>query len=259
MLSRFVSRRSVLAGAAASALAGAAQAQPSGSLKILTAGSTLPGMNACAKDFTRETDVALNVATDHGHNIRTAIAKGAADADVVVIPTEWINEAVAAGHADKSTMVPIGAVRIGAAMREDGYRLDFASMDGFRNALTIAPSVLLTLAPTGDHLMKVIERLGLTATVAPKLKRFDTATLLNRHIAENPNVGSIGFGPTTEIIAWRGKGVMLAGLIPDEIQVVLPYHAAMLTRTPSGDQARKLLAFLATSAARRHFTDSGVE
>ena len=31
--------------------------------------------------------------------------------------------------------------------------------------------------------MAVIERLGLTATVTPKLKRFDTATLLNKHLA----------------------------------------------------------------------------
>jgi len=51
----------------------------------------------------------------------------------------------------------------------------------------------------------------------------------------------------------------MAGNLPDAIQIVLPYQAGMLTRTPSAENARKLLAFLATPPARQHFRDSGVE
>jgi hypothetical protein len=40
---------------------------------------------------------------------------------------------------------------------------------------------------------------------------------------------------------------------------VLPYQAAMLKRTAAGTECRKLLAFLATPAARKYFHDSGVE
>jgi ABC-type Fe3+ transport system substrate-binding protein len=40
---------------------------------------------------------------------------------------------------------------------------------------------------------------------------------------------------------------------------VLPYGAAVLRRTQEREQARKLLAFLATSAAREQFLASGVE
>jgi len=40
---------------------------------------------------------------------------------------------------------------------------------------------------------------------------------------------------------------------------VLPYSAAILARTQAAEQARTLLAFLATPQARRHFLDSGVE
>ena len=131
-------------------------------------------------------------------------------------------------------------------------------MDALRRAFVSAEAVLLTLAPTGDHLMKVIERFGLTATVAPKLQRFDTATLLNRHLAENGTPGAIGFGPATEILAWRGKGVEWGGPVPDEIQIVLPYSAVMLSGAKA-EPAKRLLAFLATAPARKHFTDSGVE
>jgi molybdate transport system substrate-binding protein len=115
------------------------------------------------------------------------------------------------------------------------------------------------LAPTGDHLMQVIARLGLADTIAGKLQRFATSALLNRHLVESAGLGAIGFGPVTEIKSWRDKGVAYAGAIPDEVQVVLPYSAAVLTRAQSREQARALLAFLATAEARRHFLASGVE
>ena len=236
--------------------AGAQQAEKA--LKVLSAGSTLYGMRPAAELFTRGSGITVAVATDHGHNIEKAALSGQADADVVLVPNAMVAKLAAAGQI-AGEPVAIGAVRIGAAVREDAPRPDVSNMDALRRSLVAAQSVLLTLAPTGDHLMAVIERFGLKDTVAAKLKRFDTATLLNKHLADNPGPGTLGFGPTTEILTWRGKGVALAGVVPDEIQIVLPYQAAILKRTQAGDQARALLAFLATPAARKHFLESGVE
>ncbi|MBX9844918.1 MAG: substrate-binding domain-containing protein [Xanthobacteraceae bacterium] len=240
------------------ALAGPAVAQDYG-LKVLAAGSALHGLRPAAAQFTRESGIAVAVANDHGHNIRKHALAGEAQADVVLVPTEWAEEIVAAGRADKSTMLAIGAVRMGAVVKTGATRPDVASMDGLRCTFVSAEAVLLTLAPTGDHLMKVIDRFGLTATVAPKLKRFDTATLLNKHLAENGTSGAIGFGPATEILTWRGRGVEWGGPVPDEIQIVLPYSAVILSGAQADDGAKKLLACLATASARKHFTDSGVE
>ena len=239
------------------ATAGAQPASRAEGLKVLAAGSALHGVRPAAAAFTGETGIAVQAATDHGHNIRKHALAGETDADVVLVPTEWANELIAAGRADKATLIPIGSVRIGAVVRADAPPPDVSTMDALRRALVAADAVLLTLAPTGDHLMKVIERLGLTATVAPKLKRFDTATLLNQHLADNPGKGALGFGPATEILAWRGK-VAWGGPVPEEIQVVLPYSAVMLSRAQS-EPSRRLIAFLATPAARKHFLDSGVE
>jgi molybdate transport system substrate-binding protein len=227
-------------------------------LKVLAAGSALHGLRPAAAQFTRESGIAVAVATDHGHNIRKHTLAGEAQADVIVVPTEWADEIVKAGRADKSTQLPIGAVRMGAAIKAGAPRPDIANMDALRRAFVSADSVLLTLAPTGDHLMKVIERLGIAATVAPKLKRFDTATRLNKHIADNGTDKTLGFGPATEILAWRGKGVDWGGPVPEEIQIVLPYSAVMLGGAQA-ELSKRFLAFLATAPARKHFTDSGVE
>jgi molybdate transport system substrate-binding protein len=227
-------------------------------LKVLSAGSTLYGMRPCAELFTRNTGIPVEVATDHGHNIHRAALRGEADADLVLLPTDMITSIASAGLADKPSVIAIGAVRIGAAVRAGAPRPDVSTMDALRRALVVADAVLLTLAPTGDHLMGVIARLGLADAVAAKLERFETATLLNRRLAA-ASTGAIGFAPATELQSWRGKGIAWAGAIPDEIQVVLPYSAAILARTRAAEQAHALLAFLATPPARRHFLDSGVE
>jgi molybdate transport system substrate-binding protein len=229
------------------------------SLKVLSAGSALYGLRPAAEMFARNAGVAVQVATDHGHNIHRAAICGEADADVVALPADMIAALAAAGLADKDTTVAIGAVRIGAAVRADAPRPDVATMPALRRALLAADAALLTLAPTGDHLMRVIARLGLGDVIAGKLARFETSTLLNRHLVESAGTGAIGFSPATEIHAWRSMGVAYAGAIPDEVQVVLPYAAAMLVRTQAREAARALLAFLATPAAREQFIASGVE
>jgi molybdate transport system substrate-binding protein len=242
-------------------MADGATAQPArkpDALRVLSAGSALHGLRPAAALFASESGIAVDVQTDHGHNIRKHTLAGEANVDVIVVPTEWASEIVAAGRAAKSSLLAIGAVRIGAVVRADAPKPDVSTMPALRQALGSADAVLLTLAPTGDHLMQVIERFGLTATVTPKLKRFDTATLLNRHLVENADRGALGFGPATEILAWRDRGVAWGGPIPDEIQIVLPYSAAMLTGARA-DGSRALLAFLATPPARRFFLASGVE
>ena len=98
-----------------------------------------------------------------------------------------------------------------------------------------------------------------TEVIADKLRRFDTSTLLNRRLADRADTAAIGFGPVTEIKSWQGEGVVYAGALPDEVQVVLPYGAAVLRRTQEHEQAHALLAFLATPAAREQFLASGVE
>jgi molybdate transport system substrate-binding protein len=228
-------------------------------IKVLSAGSTLYGLRPCAEIFAHDSGIPVDLATDHGHSIHHAVLRGEADADVVVLPSDMVAALIAAGLADAQTAIAIGSVRIGAAVRADAPRPDVSTMAALRRVLTAADAVLLTLAPTGDHLVQVIARLGLTDEVAGKLQRFATSALLNRHLVESAGPGAIGFGPATEIKSWRDKGVAYAGAVPDEVQVVLPYSAVVLARTQAPEQARALLAFLATADARRHFLASGVE
>ncbi len=223
------------------------------SLRILSAGSTLHGVRDCAALGAQAVGIEIDVVTDHGHNIRDALQRGGTTADVVLLPANMIAVLSAKNLLQES--VALGTVGIGGVVRESEHVPQIATMAQLRDALTAADAVLLTNAPTGEHLMGVIAKLGLRDSVAGKLLHFDTSTKLNIALAAGSG-NALGFGPETEIRA--GKGVRWIGDVPMEIQIALPYAAAMATGTMQADAARRFLAFLATPAAREAFAKTGV-
>jgi len=216
-------------------------------LRILAAGSMLHGARACAAALGN-----IEVATDHGHNIRNAVGRDAVDADVVLIPADMIMELQSEGLVRDP--VPLGTVGIGGVVRLGSLMPKITIMTELRDAITAADAILLTHAPTGDHLMSVIENLGLTETVVTKLLRFDTSTALNVHLAGRSD-NALGFGPETEIRS--AKGVGWIGDVPPEIQIALPCAAAVLASTKAPDIAGAFLKFLQTDIAREIFRHSG--
>lgn len=222
-------------------------------LRTLSAGSTLHGLRACVASAAQTIGAEIDVATDHGHNIRDAALRGTANADVVLLPADMTDALADKGLARDP--IALGRVSIGGAMRDGARAPAISTMATLRAALLGADAILLTNAPTGDHLMTAIARMGLTDVVAPKLRRFDTSAKLLAHLGQG-NDSALGFSPETEIRA--GRGISWIGDVPDEIQIALPYAAAMLTRTAQTDTARAFLAYLGTALAREAFARTGV-
>jgi molybdate transport system substrate-binding protein len=223
------------------------------SLRILSAGSTLHSVRTCAGLATQTANVEIDVSTDHGHNIRDALQRGDAKADVVLLPADMVAALTAKNLLQES--IPLGTVGIGGVVREGVHTPKIETMAQLRDALTSADAVLLTNAPTGEHLMDVVSKLGLRDAVAPRLLRFDTSAKLNIALAARSD-NALGFGPETEIRA--GTAVRWIGELPDEIQIALPYAAAIVTGTPQADAARRFIAFLGTPTAREAFAKTGV-
>lgn len=227
-------------------------------LRILSAGSTLHAMRDCAALAARAAGCEIGVETDHGHNIRDKLQTARANAEVVLLPAGMV-AALTAKHL-LGDQVALGTVGIGGVVRQGSRAPDISAMDALRAALIEASAVLLTHAPTGEHLVGVIAQLGLRKAIAPKLLRFDTSAKLNIHLAARTD-NALGFGPETEIRAGQsgGKGVQWIGDVPDEIQIALPYAAAMVSGTQNEAAARKLLAFLGSPQAHEAFARTGVK
>ena len=230
-------------------------------LRIASAGSALFGLRAAVALPARaaagfEADD-LSIFTDHGHLLFERARNGTLAADVVLLPAEMIEDLQREGRALAQGRIELGSVAIGACVRDLGPPADVSTRHALRSALQDAEEILLTLAPTGEHMMGVIEILGLTAATEGKIRRFDKSTEVNARIAAT-DMRVLAFGPATEILAWRDRGVRWCGPIPEEFQVALPYAAAVLSNSGRVAESARFTALLASSAARACFRQSGV-
>lgn len=224
-------------------------------LRVLSAGSTVRALRALAPACESRLGRALAIATDHGHNILARIKAGEDIADVLLLPTPMVDELAALG-ALAAPRLALGEVATSAVVCEGAAAPGVETMDGLGAAMSRASVVLLTTAPSGEHMMGVIERLGLTRQSARKLMRFDKSTQINDWLAKTHDLHALGFGPATEIVGV--PGVTEGGLIAREAQMSLPYAAALTKAAQDDLAAQVLLDFLSGDEARAAFTATGM-
>jgi molybdate transport system substrate-binding protein len=228
-------------------------------LRIFTAGATREGLALCAGPFEAETGIRIDSRTTHGHLIEARVIAGEADDDMVLLPAATIGNLAARGLIRSDFRQALGAIRIGAAVRDGAPLPDVSTMDALKRTLLDARSVVLTLAPSGRHVERVIEAFGLSGTLAPRIVRYDMGYMVNDHLIASGAEDEVAFGVATEISIYRDRGVRYAGPLPDEAQMALDYEAAMLSRSEKVAAVRRLLDYFATGAAREAFARAGVD
>lgn len=228
-----------------------------GEISVLTAGAARDGVSACAEAFERAEGIGVAWRTTHGHDIRDRLLAGTEAADIAVLPAEMIAELARAGVALETPRAALGRVPIGAAVRHGAPLPDVATLESLRTAILAAPAIAITTAPSGRHMEGVFARLGLAEAVAGRLVRRETGAAVNAYLASEGADGAIGFGVTSEILSARGR-VAYAGPLPEAVQMVVAYEAALLARAAGSEPARAFLASLESAEARRAFAASGL-
>jgi len=226
-------------------------------LVIQSAGSTLYGARAAASLHPGAAGVRVDIRTDHGHLLHRRMIEGRLDADIVMLPCDMIDDLIARGWLDAERRVALGAVAIGAAVREGRQKPKLDDMGDLAEALMAADEIGLTMAPSGEHMVAIIENLGLKGALAPRLRRFDKSADVHAWLAASDG-GALAFGPASEILAWRDRGVVWAGPLPAPAQSAVSYSAALCASSRDNEAAARFLAFLDSAQARAAFAASGV-
>ncbi len=224
-------------------------------LKIKSAGSTVYGLRAAVSACARPDDV--EVSTDHGHFIHGFVVEGACDADIVIIPFDMLEDLDRRGLL-AGVRRRIGHTGIGYCVPSGATAPSIADAPGLSAAVLDAAALYLTTAPTGEHMLACLKDIGLRSEIESKLKLFDRASDMLTALAKEHSA-VLAFGPTTELLAWRKKGIAYGGSVPFEFDVPLAYDAAVLARSARQDAAGDFLDYLAGPEGLLHFRDSGVE
>ena len=178
--------------------------------------------------------------------------------DMVLMPVPAIDARVKDGILRGDARAALGTVRIGLVVRKGAAAPDISTPEHFKKGVLDARSMVHSnpaATPSGAHLAKVWEQLGIADAMKPKLT-FRNALDGGAESVMNGEA-EIGLYPLSEVIAERG--ITVVGLIPQEVQLNTVYGAAVLTANAAPEPAIAFVKFLAAPANARRWKDGGFE
>jgi len=178
--------------------------------------------------------------------------------DMVLMPVPALAAQAKAGVMREAPQTRLGTVSVSLIVREGAAKPDIATPDSFKKTMLDARSVVHanpTATPSGAHLAKVWETLGIADAMQPKVK-FSNA-LDGGVAAISKGEAEVGLYPLSEVIS--EKGVTVVGLIPPEVQLNTIYAAGVLAANASPEPAIAFIRFLADPSNAKHWKDAGFE
>lgn len=217
----------------------------------LSVTATLRGISSMA---TRELLAAL-VAADARPDRRVVIESvGGVDAarrvqagevfDVVMLAADAIVRLVGSGHLVACSRVDFARSPVAVAVRAGAARPPIDDEAAVRRAVQAAPRIGISTGPSGVQLVRLFERWGLAAELAPRLVQAPPGVPVAQLVA----VGDVALG-FQQLSELQGQeGVDLLGLLPPAIEIVTTFSGARCPGSALAGPAQDLLAYLASPA-----------
>lgn len=173
---------------------------------------------------------------------------GGEEADLIIGSSQSIPALVDAGKIDASSQMAICKAGVGVVVA-DGIELQMNSVADFKRALVAAREIVyadpVRGGAAGIHVAKIIEQLGLTKQLKPKLRLGAGGDVTEITLALGP--GAIGITQISEIV---GKPhAQLAGPLPERLQNYTVLVAGVPAGSPQSKGAAALLKFLRSPKA----------
>jgi molybdate transport system substrate-binding protein len=175
--------------------------------------------------------------------------------DGVVLASGAIDRLIAHGHVLTGSRVDIVKSPMAAAVRSGEARPVIDTEEAVRQAVMAAPRIGYSTGPSGDHLMTLFERWGITADVRDRLVQARPGIPVASLVASGEV--SIGFQQLSELM--NVDGVDVLGLLPDAIQGTTIFSGAIARVSSQADPVRELLTFMASPAVVEIKRRNGME
>jgi molybdate transport system substrate-binding protein len=219
-------------------------------LAVLSGGAAHGLVGALAPRFKAETGCDIDGTFGAVGVMRERLLAGA-PADLLILTRGLIDELAGLGHAVPGSAVDLGAVATAIAVRSGDPAPAVGDAVELRTALLAADEIYLpdpAQATAGIHFAGVLDRLGIAAEVAPRLRAFPNGMTAMRALAASTGTRPVGCTQVTEIVAT--PGVTLVAPLPDPLGLATVYTAAVAKRAVLPDAARALAVLLAGGTAQ---------
>jgi len=224
-------------------------------IHVLSSGAPKEALMALTPEFEKLTGHSVKYSFIVISAIRQRLDAGEIP-DLVITTVPDILAYVKAGKIRADGWATLGSVGVVVIVKEGAPVPDISSPQTFRDALLKARAIVHatpTATPSGAHMAKVIEQLGITDAIREKVLHRPALEGGVELVANGE--AEIGIYPASEVA--HVKGVRQVGPLPQALQLTLVYGAAVMTGNATPEPALALVKFLSDPANHIQWTQAG--
>jgi molybdate transport system substrate-binding protein len=175
--------------------------------------------------------------------------------DVVIMVGDALDKLMAEGRLEPGSKVVLANSPIACAVRHGAPLPDISTVDGLRQAFLHANHVAYSDSASGEYIKhQLLDKLGIRQQMEGKAAQIP-ATPVGEIIAH----GEADFGCQQRSELKPVKGIDIAGLIPQEVQLTTQFSGAVVRGAAHAEAGRALLRFLAAPANAAAIEATGLE
>lgn len=165
--------------------------------------------------------------------------------DVVALASDAIDKLMDAGCLLAGSKVDLVRSGTSVAVRQGALLPDISSEDAVKAAVLAARSVSYSTGPSGVALARLFERWGIADAIRDRIVTPPPGTPVGSLVARGEV--ELGFQQLSELI--HVQGLSIVGPLPSAIAIDTLFSAAIGRDSARADDARALLAFMASAEA----------
>jgi molybdate transport system substrate-binding protein len=227
-------------------------------LTILSAAAVRPALIEVPALFEKATGHQVKVSFGNATVIQDKVAAGDA-VDLVILPPRQLDDLIERRFLARGSRTALGVVRLGVAARAGSAVPVVRTVEDFRRALLVTPSFGMPDPADGStsstYLARLLQELGIADEMRVKTILFPDGTKALRALAIDEIALTVA--PITSI--YTVPGVVLAGSLPEAIQLKTVYAAALTTKSASSPAATALLQMLTSADVTALLQQKGID
>lgn len=225
---------------------------------VMISGGFALAYQTALPDFQRRTGITVETLSGASQGngpktIRHQLARGA-EVDVVILSNEGLHELAEDGRVAEGTAVELATAPLAAAVRTGARKPDVSSVAALTRTLSEARLIGVPGSTSGLFIRTdILPALGIAKTV--RLKVYPRGTDSTAALAAGET--DIALGPISELV--NIPGVEPIGSLPDAVQLVQTFTAAIVADARHPDEAKRLIGFLQSDEMRAAIRSVGME
>jgi molybdate transport system substrate-binding protein len=227
----------------------------SAQVKVIISGGFSAAYGKLMPEFEKSSGITVTTTTGgsqgNGPNTIGNQLRRGVTADVVIMNRAGLNDLIAEGRIVTGSARDLAQTYLGLAVRAGEPKPDIHSVDAFKQTLLRAQSIALDSSTTGISVTtKLFPQPGIAEEMTKKTKTSGAGSVA-------AGDAEISVQPISEQLSV--KGIDIVGKIPDEVQYVAVFSAALVSMSNQRDAPMRLIAFLASEQAADAIRSSGME